>query len=60
VEPLNKLKFETKKERDLIQKYAQQLVNLKQALSRAIINKQIDIENVEEFKFEDFQQFCDE
>jgi hypothetical protein len=29
-------------------------------LSRAIINKQIDIENVDEIKFEDFQVFCEE
>jgi len=33
---------------------------LKQALSRAIINKQIDIENIDEIKFEDFQAFCEE
>lgn len=33
---------------------------MKQALSRAIISKQIDIENIEEIKFEDFQQFCEE
>lgn len=33
---------------------------MKQALSRAIVNKQLDIEQLEQVKIEDFQLFCEE
>jgi len=32
---------------------------LKQALSRAIVNKQLDIEQMEQINIEDFQLFCE-
>lgn len=56
----SRLPLDSKNKESQLFRYDSQLQTLKNALSRAIVNRQIDIEKLGEISIEDFTKFCDE